>query len=128
MMAGINQSLLEQIAESATSLAIVAKSAIASTGQPSQQAVLADLYQQSIALSILLGNITTSNESIQVGNIQDSSGIAIGAGAQSSVQTVNTDGGDYVEGNLDKRQGVFVSGGQVNGPVVGINSGTIETP
>lgn len=42
-------------------------------------------------------------------------------------RTINTGGGDYAEGNIDKRQGAFVSGGTVYGPVVGSNQGTIST-
>lgn len=40
---------------------------------------------------------------------------------------VNTGGGDYAEGNIDRRQGAFVGGGTVYGPVVGSTSGTITT-
>src|SRR5262245_20817804 len=39
-------------------------------------------------------------------------------------QTVLTFGGDYAEGNIDKRQGVFISdGATVVGPVIGVNQG-----
>jgi hypothetical protein len=38
---------------------------------------------------------------------------------------VGAGGGDYAEGNIDKRQGAFVSGGTIHGPVVGSNMGTI---
>lgn len=51
---------------------------------------------------------------IRVGNITDSSGVAIGHGAHSSVRHVSTGGGDYAEGAIDKRQGTFVSGDQLN--------------
>jgi hypothetical protein len=34
-------------------------------------------------------------------------------------RTINTQGGDYAEGNIDKRQGVFISGGTVYGPIIG---------
>src|SRR5262249_7468972 len=44
------------------------------------------------------------------------------AGNQSSI---NIAGGDYAEGNIDKRQGVFIEGGTIYGPVVGVGSGTI---
>ncbi len=50
------------------------------------------------------GNITTGTVS--------GSGIAIGHSAQSTVRTVNTSGGDYAEGNIDKRTGSFVGGDQ----------------
>lgn len=40
---------------------------------------------------------------------------------------VSTGGGDYASGNIDKRQGAFVSGGTVNGPVTGTNTGEITT-
>jgi hypothetical protein len=33
-------------------------------------------------------------------------------------RTVDTGGGDYAEGNIDKRQGTFISGGTVQGPVI----------
>lgn len=39
-------------------------------------------------------------------------GIAIGRGARSSVRNVDTGGGDYAGGNIDKRKGTFVSGDQ----------------
>jgi len=41
-------------------------------------------------------------------------------------RTINTGGGDYAEGTIDKRQGVFVSGGTVQGPVIGHNAGTVN--
>lgn len=40
-------------------------------------------------------------------------------------RTINTSG-DYTDGNSDKRQGVFISGGTTYGPVVGSNAGTIN--
>jgi Caspase domain len=58
--------------------------------------------------------ITTGGDNIRVGDITGSSGVAIGRGAQSSVRNVNTGGGDYAEGNIDKRKGTFVSGDQFN--------------
>jgi hypothetical protein len=48
---------------------------------------------------------------IKTGDISGT-GIAIGRGAQSSVRNVDTGGGDYAEGNIDKRKGNFVSGDQ----------------
>ncbi|MBK9941552.1 MAG: caspase family protein [Kouleothrix sp.] len=54
-----------------------------------------------------------SGDTITTGNISGS-GIAIGRGAQSTVRNVNTGGGDYAEGNIDKRKGTFVSGDQFN--------------
>src|SRR5690349_3430271 len=41
--------------------------------------------------------------------------------------TISTGGGDYAEGNIDQRQGAFISGGTIYGPVVGYNKGTITT-
>lgn len=38
----------------------------------------------------------------------------IGRGARSTVRTVDTGGGNYAEGNIDKRRGTFVSGDQFN--------------
>lgn len=58
-----------------------------------------------------------TGDTIEVGDITGSSGIAIGRGARSTVRNVNTDGGDYAEGNIDKRKGVF--GGSFSGPVTG---------
>jgi hypothetical protein len=55
-------------------------------------------------------------------------GIAIGRGAHSTVRQVNTGGGDYAEGNIDKRTGAFVSGdqftmsGNVSGAILNIKS------
>ncbi len=34
-------------------------------------------------------------------------------------RTINIEGGDYAEGNIDQRQGAFVSGGTVRGSVIG---------
>jgi hypothetical protein len=53
----------------------------------------------------------THGDRISTGNIEGS-GIAIGRGARSDVRDVNTGGGDYAEGNIDKRKGNFVSGDQ----------------
>jgi len=64
-------------------------------------------------------------DQITTGNITGSTGVAIGRRARSTVRTVNTGGGDYAEGNIDKREGAFVSGGTVYGPVVGRNDGEI---
>jgi hypothetical protein len=61
------------------------------------------------------------------GDISGSSGVAIGRGAQSSVRNVNTGGGEYAEGNIDKRSGAFIEGGTVYGSVVGTNEGTITS-
>jgi NB-ARC domain len=41
-------------------------------------------------------------------------------------RTITTEGGNYAEGNIDKRQGAFVSGGTIQGPAIGINQGTIN--
>lgn len=57
-------------------------------------------------------NIT--KDTINIGDITGSSGIAIGRGAQSSVRRIDTGGGDYAEGSIDKRKGTFVSGDQLN--------------
>lgn len=54
---------------------------------------------------------------ITTGDISGSSGVAIGRGARAEVRTVNTGGGDYAEGNIDKRQGIF--GGEFHGPAIG---------
>ncbi len=48
---------------------------------------------------------------ITIGDVSGA-GIAIGHKAQSSVRNVDTSGGDYAEGNIDKRAGTFVSGDQ----------------
>jgi hypothetical protein len=53
----------------------------------------------------------TQGDQITTGDISGS-GIAIGRGARSTVRTVNTGGGDYAEGHIDKRKGTFVSGDQ----------------
>jgi hypothetical protein len=41
-------------------------------------------------------------------------------------EEINTGGGDYAEGGIDSREGAFVSGGTVHGPVVGSNQGTVN--
>jgi hypothetical protein len=53
----------------------------------------------------------TQGDRITTGDISGS-GIAIGRGARSSVRNIDTGGGDYAEGNIDKRKGTFVSGDQ----------------
>lgn len=53
----------------------------------------------------------TQGDRITTGEISGS-GIAIGRGARSSVRRIDTGGGDYAEGNIDKRKGTFVSGDQ----------------
>jgi len=40
--------------------------------------------------------------------------------------TIDTSGGDYAEGDIEKQQGVFMSGGTVYGPVTGSNNGMIS--
>ena len=53
----------------------------------------------------------TEGDRITTGDISGT-GIAIGRGARSSVRNVDTGGGDYAGGNIDKRKGTFVSGDQ----------------
>ncbi len=53
----------------------------------------------------------TQGDRITTGDISGS-GIAIGRGVQSTVRKVDTGGGDYAEGSIDKRKGNFVSGDQ----------------
>ena len=65
---------------------------------------------------------TLHNEGAQGTVINPSAPVTQTFGPQ---RTINTGGGDYAEGNIDKRQGAFVSGGTIYGPVVGVNSGTI---
>jgi hypothetical protein len=61
------------------------------------------------------GNIrktdVTYGDRITTGTVSGT-GIAIGHGARSNVRNVNTGGGDYAEGHMDKRSGTFVSGDQ----------------
>ncbi len=125
-MDGLSHAALEKIAEIATRIARLASSAAALEGHSSQQAVVAELVQQydALASQFRSENIATQ---ISTGAITDSAGVAIGPDAHSTVETINTGGGDFAEGQIDKRQGAFVSGGEVTGPVVGMNSGTIST-
>jgi hypothetical protein len=44
-----------------------------------------------------------------------------------AVRHINISSGRYLEGGSDKRQGAFVNGGTIYGPVVGNNEGTIKT-
>lgn len=60
-----------------------------------------------------IGGDKIAGDKIITGDVQGS-GIAIGRGAQSSVHNINTGGGDYAGGNIDKRQGTFVRGDQFN--------------
>jgi hypothetical protein len=63
-------------------------------------------------------------DQITTGDISGSSGVAIGRGAQSTVRNVNTGGGDYAEGGIDKRSGIF--GGEFQGPAIGsVEGGTV---
>jgi len=57
---------------------------------------------------------TGGGDNIRVGDTTGSSGIAIGRSARSSVRNINTGGGDYAEGNIDKRRQTFVRGDQFN--------------
>jgi hypothetical protein len=65
------------------------------------------------------GNIT--RDTINIGDITGSSGLAIGRGAQSRGRTIDTGGGDYAEGSSDQRKGSFVGGDQlsVDGSIAG---------
>jgi Caspase domain len=56
-------------------------------------------------------DIGGSGDRITVGDISGSSGIAIGRGASSTVRNVNTGGGDYAEGSLDKSRRTIIGGG-----------------
>jgi hypothetical protein len=59
---------------------------------------------------ISIGDVA-GGDIIKTGDISGT-GIAIGRGAQSSVRRVDTGGGDYAEGDIDKRTGAFGSGDQ----------------
>ncbi|MDZ4720712.1 MAG: hypothetical protein SH847_19830 [Roseiflexaceae bacterium] len=54
--------------------------------------------------------ITNQGDTIRVGDISGSSGVAIGRNARA----ISTGGGDYAERDIDKRKGTFVSGDQHN--------------
>jgi Caspase domain len=57
-------------------------------------------------------------------SVQGSPGAIVGATGAVSQTNVNTGGGDYAGGNIDKRQGgVFIDGGAVYGPVTGSQAG-----
>ena len=71
---------------------------------PARAQAMVSQYQQQIDIGDVAGGDT-----IKTGNISGT-GIAIGPGA--SVRHVETGGGDYAEGNIDKRKGTFVSGDQ----------------
>lgn len=62
---------------------------------------------------ISIGDVA-GRDIIKTGEITGSSGVAIGRGVRSEVRKVDTGGGDYAEGNIDKRKGNFVSGDQIN--------------
>jgi hypothetical protein len=61
-----------------------------------------------------------------------SGGISFGQGTSISGSIVGGDqrtihtGGDSAGGDIDKRQGVFISGGAISGPVIGYNTGTLH--
>ncbi|NJM07193.1 hypothetical protein HC891_14905 [Candidatus Gracilibacteria bacterium] len=61
----------------------------------------------------IIGGDKVQGDQITTGDISGM-GIAIGRGARSSVRKIDTGGGDYAEGNIDKRKRNFVSGDQFN--------------
>ncbi len=63
--------------------------------------------------AILSGQLKLG-DSISIGKMSNSTGVAIGPGATSTVRTINTGGGAYAERNIDKRSGTFVGGNQFN--------------
>ncbi|MBP1468909.1 caspase family protein [Candidatus Chloroploca sp. M-50] len=68
------------------------------------------------------GSVTQHyGDKISVGGISGGSGIAIGRGAKAEVRHVNMGGGEYAEGDIDKREGIF--GGEFAGPTVGVLKG-----
>jgi hypothetical protein len=70
-----------------------------------------DLTFGDIAGRDIIRTEITQGDRISTGDISGT-GIAIGRGARSSVRKIDTGGGDYAEGNIDKRRGNFVSGDQ----------------
>jgi hypothetical protein len=72
-----------------------------------------DLTFGDIAGRDIIKTDITHGDQITTGDISGT-GIAIGRGARSSVRNIDTGGGDYAEGNIDKRRGTFVSGDQFN--------------
>lgn len=62
--------------------------------------------------NISIGDVA-GRDIIKTGDISGS-GSAIGRGARSDVRTIDTGGGDYAEGDIDKRRGTFVGGDQFN--------------
>ncbi len=74
---------------------------------------LGDVSVRDVAGGDINRTETTQGDRITTGDISGT-GIAIGRGARSSVRKIDTGGGDYAEGNIDKRGGTFVSGDQFN--------------
>lgn len=72
---------------------------------------LGDVSVRDVAGGDINHTETTQGDRIMTGDISGT-GIAIGRGARSSVRSIDTGGGDYAEGNIDKRKGNFVSGDQ----------------
>jgi hypothetical protein len=72
---------------------------------------LGDVSLRDVAGGDINRTETTQGDRITTGDISGT-GIAIGRGARSSVRNIDTGGGDYAEGNIDKRKGNFVSGDQ----------------
>ncbi|MBP1468933.1 hypothetical protein EYB53_024710 [Candidatus Chloroploca sp. M-50] len=72
---------------------------------------LGDVSVRDVAGGDINRTETTQGDRITTGDISGT-GIAIGRGARSSVRNIDTGGGDYAEGNIDKRKGNFVSGDQ----------------
>lgn len=88
---------------------------------------LGDVSVRDVAGGDINHTETTQGDRITTGDISGT-GMAIGRGARSSVRNVDTGGGDYAEGKIDKRSGTFVRGDQFNlsgsfgGAIVNINS------
>ncbi len=85
-----------------------------------------------------IGNLNTGGGPVISGGVNVSGGEFVGRDKRvygdevhgnkiGTQRNINTSGGDYSEGTIDKRQGAFVSGGMVYGPVTGTNTGSITT-
>jgi tetratricopeptide (TPR) repeat protein len=127
--------LADQAAGLAQVLTQVQAGELAPDAAQQQLALYADVLQELVGQEIAAGAARVSfgagNQigTVSIGTVAGRDVITLHVTITPGDQrTIHTGGGDYAEGNIDQRQGVFVSGqAQVQGPVVGENSGSVTT-
>lgn len=121
------RALLEQLS------AEVEKTKGAGSGRSHTQTISGHAQIGTNVVGDLHGNLTTGpitfGDQIDARNSQGMINQPSGSVNQNvgEQRNVDTGGGDYTEGDVDQRQGAFVEGGTVSGPVVGTNSGSVSS-